>query len=286
MSAHLMARVFASALPSTKRLVMLALADFARNDTLECWPAISTVASRTGLSDRSVRRTIRELEDDGLIETTRRSGQSGVYVLHIEKLLTPDRVSLVRADRASAPTPDTLSALPRTERPSDTLSARTESPGSEEVGRTESPEGADRVSGEGGQCVRQTKNITNNKNQTPPKTSSSERGTRLSKDFAITEQMIVWAREHCPNVLARPVINNKGPGLQETEKFIDHWSNIPGAKGRKIDWVGAWRNWMRNAEERAASSPRTTNGHRPSTTDSRVQAGLDLARRYAEEDGS
>lgn len=29
-------------------------------------------------------------------------------------------------------------------------------------------------------------------------------------------------------------------------RFRDYWHGIPGAKGRKLDWAGTWRNWVRN----------------------------------------
>lgn len=35
-------------------------------------------------------------------------------------------------------------------------------------------------------------------------------------------------------------------------RFRDYWHGIPGAKGRKLDWHGTWRNWVRN--ERLANN--------------------------------
>lgn len=35
----------------------------------------------------------------------------------------------------------------------------------------------------------------------------------------------------------------------ELEKFKDHWKQQPGAKGVKLDWNAAWRNWARRAAE-------------------------------------
>ena len=52
--------------------------------------------------------------------------------------------------------------------------------------------------------------------------------------------MVAWARKEVPNV----------DGRTETEKFMDHWKAASGATSRKKDWVAAWRNWMRNADER------------------------------------
>jgi hypothetical protein len=46
-------------------------------------------------------------------------------------------------------------------------------------------------------------------------------------------------------------------GTADHEAFCDYWRGIPGAKGRKLDWVATWRNWMRREHERRH---RPTNG--------------------------
>jgi hypothetical protein len=61
-------------------VVLLALADRA-NDSGECWPGIETLASDAWLSPRWVRTVIADLEQDGLLETTRSSGRGNRYRL-------------------------------------------------------------------------------------------------------------------------------------------------------------------------------------------------------------
>lgn len=114
-----------------------------------------------------------------------------------------------------------------------------------------------------------------------PPEPKPKRGTRLADDFGTTPEMEKWARENCPKVTATP-----GNGGNETLKFIDYWQAESGQRASKRDWVAAWRLWMRNAEERAGRGIGTTNGQKPSTTDQRVAAGMELARKYAEMDGS
>jgi hypothetical protein len=83
------------------------------------------------------------------------------------------------------------------------------------------------------------------------KTSSSagprKRGTRIPDDFAVTPEMVAWARERVPHV----------DGRLETEKFVNHWRAKPGREATKLDWVATWRNWMLNAASRspARASP-------------------------------
>jgi hypothetical protein len=96
--------------------------------------------------------------------------------------------------------------------------------------------------------------------------SATARGTRISDDFEITDEMRKWGREHVPGI-ADPV--------GETDAFIDYWRAQPGQRGVKLDWEATWRNWMRRAVERG---PAAANGHRsaagatkPATLDLRMQ---------------
>jgi hypothetical protein len=109
----------------------------------------------------------------------------------------------------------------------------------------------------------------------PSKNSSSKssrartRGTRIPDDFAVTDEMRAWAKENVPHLA----------GAGETEKFIDYWRAQPGQRGVKLDWPATWRNWMRRAAERhqPGNALVPTSGSKPSTTDQRVAAGLQLA---------
>jgi hypothetical protein len=71
--------------------------------------------------------------------------------------------------------------------------------------------------------------------------------------------MAEWARDNAPSC-----------GTRDHEAFCDYWRGIPGAKGRKLDWVATWRNWMRREHERRTTNSRTNGGARRSTTDERV----------------
>jgi hypothetical protein len=101
----------------------------------------------------------------------------------------------------------------------------------------------------------------------------STKGTRLPDDFAPTHELITWARSNTPDV---PAI--------EHEAFVDFWRAQAGAKGVKADWAATWRTWMRRAQADIRSGRRAPAGPKPSTTDQRVSAALDLARQlHAEE---
>lgn len=84
-----------------------------------------------------------------------------------------------------------------------------------------------------------------------PPASGRKRGTRLPDDFAITPEMVTWARERVPKV----------DGRHETEKFINHWRGETGKSATKLDWAAAWRNWMLRASERPAPAFTGANRH-------------------------
>lgn len=78
----------------------------------------------------------------------------------------------------------------------------------------------------------------------PTPTSSKEdsaatRGSRIPEDFSISDPMRKWAAKEVPLVDLDRYL----------EPFKDFWRGVPGAKGRKIDWVGTWRNDMRRKQE-------------------------------------
>jgi hypothetical protein len=88
---------------------------------------------------------------------------------------------------------------------------------------------------------------------TPPaslREAAAKRGTRIPDDFAVTAEMVAWARENAPQV----------NGSYETAKFVDYWRAKAGRDATKTDWIGTWRNWMRKAQED------TTRGGRGVTT--------------------
>lgn len=66
-----------SSLTAPETLVLVALADFASDDTRECWPSLKTIARRARLTERGVRKILRRLEARSLIETASGGHQYG-----------------------------------------------------------------------------------------------------------------------------------------------------------------------------------------------------------------
>lgn len=67
---------FKQNLDPAKKVVLLALADYADDDNA-CWPKMQTLAQKSSMSERSVRTRVRQLEEDGLIATEKRERDDG-----------------------------------------------------------------------------------------------------------------------------------------------------------------------------------------------------------------
>lgn len=98
------------------------------------------------------------------------------------------------------------------------------------------------------------------------KRTPEAKGTRLGDDFALTDEMRQWAGRETPSVdVDRAFV-----------AFLDYWRGVPGAKGRKLDWVATWRNRLRDLEEWKGR-----NGHnKPTKTDESLAAARRVAASY------
>lgn len=83
MSIRLMNLAWQAGITSTQKLVLIALADWC-NDAGICWPSISTLARKTSLSERGLRKVLRNLEEAGLLETEIKPGKGNLYQLKLD----------------------------------------------------------------------------------------------------------------------------------------------------------------------------------------------------------
>jgi hypothetical protein len=75
----------------------------------------------------------------------------------------------------------------------------------------------------------------------PSKTESKSRGSRLPEDWELPDEYFDWAHDEAgltPEAI-RAI----------AAKFYDYWISVPGAKGRKSNWLATWRNWIRRELE-------------------------------------
>ena len=84
-------------LPTTQKIVLLALADNA-NDEGICWPSITTLEKKTSLHRATIIRTISELEDKNHLSRSTESGKTNTYRLNPSHSATSSTARLVAQD--------------------------------------------------------------------------------------------------------------------------------------------------------------------------------------------
>lgn len=116
-----------------RRLVLLALANYAHDDGSEAWPSIATLSRATRLSESQARRCLRQLEQAGAIEKTGTSRYgTGVYTVVMHQSCQDDPPGILpvpplsfRPDPPGRMTPDPSLDKPSKEQPSiDLVEAR------------------------------------------------------------------------------------------------------------------------------------------------------------------
>lgn len=96
-----------------------------------------------------------------------------------------------------------------------------------------------------------------------PRIPRGGKGTRIPDPFTVDEAMKDWAVER--NMQPQWV-------LRQTERFVNYWTAIPGAKGVKNDWRATWRNWLLKAQDDApAAAPVSRNGYAKDDVRARFQ---------------
>jgi len=260
-----------------QRSVLRVLADHAGQDH-SCYLKTRLIADETDLSDSAVRKALMSLIEKGLVRVYERYHSNGARRTNRYQVL---------AEGVDTPEPDAEDWADVRQRCADT-------PSPTEQGDP-LPGGGGGLPGGGG-TLSQVEGFPYTeapKEEAPVVKGRAARpatATRVPDNFWPDEKMRAWFDENCLG----DVINGK----TEHEKFMDYFRAAPGIKGRKTDWPATWRNWMRNAAERAERRPGTAlmppSGrpnaldpigvpYRPSTTDQRVGQAMALAAKYEEQ---
>ena len=107
MSVLLMSMAFKSPLPTSEKMVMLVMCDFANDEGNSCFPAVETIAEKASMSPRNVHRILKKLKDDGWIAPEQDikggKGKTVPYQINLDGLRNPDKLSVFQ----DAPNPDT-----------------------------------------------------------------------------------------------------------------------------------------------------------------------------------
>lgn len=203
-----------------QKLLLLALADHANDETFDCWPSLTHLSQKTGLGRSTIARALNALEASGLIVREQREKQSTRYVLKVSRWSqsgTSARAGLV---------PERDGGSPRAGPP--LVPERDHNHQSNHQGTILEAKRAARVP----------------KNSAGKGLKTHTRGTRLPSDWTLPAEWRAWARAEYPTVDVD----------LEAAKFADYWHARTGAGATKADWLATWRNWVRNA--RGTGMPR------------------------------
>lgn len=261
----------------TRKMVLLNMASRANDDGSGVFASLPMVAGWCEVDARTVRRVVRDLEAEGVITQcgwkTVKNGKINAWTVNVEAVeklpLYKDELAVKRAEKAAKKaTPDTVSAVKKRRKKSDTYD---KDPGQRvradrKSGRTQNPATPDTVS---------ASSILEPTTSSETKVSSevvalddfrlvpdaepkrSERGSHLPPDWKPTPKDMAYAAIH----------GIKGAWCEAfADNFVTYWSNVPGAKGRKLNWSRAW--------EGAVRSEVIAKRHRPGETQRRTQRGL------------
>ena len=280
-----------------ERLILIALADHSWDDGRAAWPSQATLAERSLVATRTVRRRLEQLEARGLIsrgdqllvQHLRSDHRPVVWDLMIPLAWFRDLEQLGRYWQDNKLTP--LTAKDRPDLPAaPALRSRVDKGTTRPHGGTCSPPGlvvppdSESTTGglvvhDGGTCSPTTLSLTL---PLEPQQLASQvvvsaqartgRATGVPESFPILEHMIAWARDKAPGVDPHT----------ETEQWQD-WHRAKGDTAR--DWNASWRTWMRRAQEHVnrGQGPGRPGAPKPSTTDQRVAAGMALMERLRSE---
>lgn len=192
--------------------VLVALADMA-DEAGSCFPSQARIATMTGLGERTVRRSLCQLEELGLISRLARYGgtdgrKSDRYVLAVGKNL-PANLTTGQSDH-------------RPESPN--LPANLTKPTGHSGQGTINEPSLNHQIGE----VIEIGDLPDGTTQALP----------IPDPFVLTDEMKVWAEANTPGVNA----------ASATQDFVAYWRYGEGKGKRKKNWTLTWRNFMKKQQ--------------------------------------
>lgn len=205
--------------------VLMTLAEHADKLGANSWPSVDTIAAEAQMDEKTVRRSLAKLEQDGLIAGDKRRGRGGVTIwrlLFAIPSLEKKEGTTPGFQEKEGITPGLMEPIPGT-----TPAFEDDKPGilsvkpgilpPEPVLNLSSKEVKEEVAPP----------------SAPPPVKPDSRGTRLSPEWQPSSADAAYAAERGLDPAAT------------TEDFRDYWHAKPGKDGRKSDWPGTWRTWCR-----------------------------------------
>jgi hypothetical protein len=209
-----MSLAWKSELATGRKMVLLALCDWA-NEQGECYPSVPTLAVKCSMGERTVQGHLADMEELGIIRRVMRTGRSTFYFIN----------------SAAFPMSPAESAPPQNPHPTPAKPAGVPPQNPHPTPAAAAPISTTEPSGK------------------PSRKSSPARAARLPKDWSLPEEWKTWAIDTYPGVFTEADIAELADG------FRDYWTTLDdGPRGRRTEWDGPWRNWVRNAARKMQRS--------------------------------
>jgi hypothetical protein len=227
-SVALMSAAFKTSLPSTRKLVLLALCD-AANDQGECYPSVNNLVDKCSLGERTIQEAIAELEACNYLRREFRNGRSTVY------WLTPAAGAprSIRTPAAAAPTP-ARAAPPPPQQPHPTPAAA--------APRTITEPSVEPSQKQIAATVQAPK--------PPPSPFLGDANLDSLNGRFVVSLAVAWELPEQWGLDAEALGWKPGEIVKESEKFRQYWTAGKGKGSRRSvkGWRQSWSNWLANAE--------------------------------------
>lgn len=233
-----------SALKGTAKLILLGIAN--HDGDGGAWPSIDTLARYGGVSHRNAQKAVRAAMEAGEVTTFYQFGGTPDQPAH----LRPNRyVILLRC-------PPGCSGYPRHDVREET-GVGGDTPSRDRVSEATPPRCRERHPSGVASDTPPVSQATPKPSLEPSLEPSVEEGAAAPAPRATTGTRLSAFWTPGPELWERTRALAPDLDLEdELERFRDYWCAIPGARGRKLDWDGTWRNWVKRSAESAGSAPR------------------------------
>ncbi len=238
--------------PSAKAVAVVCLLSRRNHMTGLCNPGIECIKADTGYQDkRTIYRAIDELVAHGVISVRRELGKSNDYVLMAgqDEPVTLNALGASNVGASNVPSTSDVGALnvPGTSNVGASNATRPVTLNDTGVGALNVPLRREERKEE--EIRKETKKTTEQTDTSdvaiaPVSDSVSlkakkEKAEAKATRFDLEELPFEW-------FLDAFEIQRELDAYKLFDGFADYWANVPGAKGKKIDWKRTWRNYLRD----------------------------------------
>lgn len=194
-------------------LVLLAIADYAKDDGSGAWPSVALLAEKTRLSERNVQYVLRKLEESGELTVERHAGPRGCHLYNITvsevegAKIAPVRGAKIAGAKIAG-------------------------------GATQRTEGVQTSVSGGAIAIAPDPLIDPSVDPSiyvvADAATRQKRKQRIPSDFGLSDRMVEWAKSKGFD----KVLDLE----KETDEFYDYWR---GRGEPMLDWVATWQSRIR-----------------------------------------